>query len=373
MRKKVLLLGLCFFMCFCLINVARLWAETGDTGSVTKITGDVSAKDKGEKKNYFIEVNIETEYNSNVFSYSRDEKAEYEAYTNINRFKGVNSLDDFTTRISLNAGLEKKIFDIGATVFDVGMQANIYAVNEDKNYEVYDISVKQRMGKNNLIEVGYEYLPKYFVRTLYDSDLLVGDRYRKAEFENNSVYVKYWNRPSNFLTWWIQYTYGKKDYNADFNERDTQSHEIDLSLGYKPFAWIKFNPRFTYTLNDAKGTDNDASVDPDISQNKYRLGIYIELFPKNKLSYLLGYNFYWVDYTTDNAVADDPYHAGRSDEVQRIECRVNYALKNNVELYVGYQYEIRDAKVAGFDPTPREESILGYDEHLIKGGLSIKF
>lgn len=373
MEKRILFLILGIFVCFCLVDVVSLWAEIPETTSIEGAPEEVSAKSKAKKKSYYVETEVTTEYDTNVFDYSQDDRAEYKSYTNTPRFEGVDSLDDFITRVSLNAGLEKKIFDMGATVFDLGMRTNIYTENDDKNYQIYDISVKQRMGKNNLVKVGYEYLPNYFVRTLRDADIPSGNKYRKAEFKSNSVYLKYWNKPLDKLSWWIQYTFSDKDYNSDFKERDTESHEIDLSLGYKPLEWIRFNPRFTYSLNNAQASDGDVNVDPDISREEYRLGLYINLYPKGKFSYLLGYNFYWVNYTTGNAVADDPYHAGRDDEMQRINARVNYALKDNITLYLGYQYEINDAKVFGTDATSREESILGYDKQIVKGGVTVTF
>ena len=370
MQKRFLFLALCFF---CLANVVNAGAETEETETPESTAKDVSTKTKAKKKDYYLETEISTEYDTNVFDYSQDDRAEYKSYTTPNRFKGVDSLDDFITRISFNAGLEKKILDIGTTVFDLGIRGNIYAENDDKNYEVYDVSLKQRIGKDNLVKVGYEYLPKYFVRTLRDADILSGDRFRKAEFKNNNVYLKYWNRVKKSLTWWIQYTYGDKDYNSDFNERDTQFHKIDLSSVYKPFAWIKFNPRFTYSINNAAASDGDANVDSDISQEEYRAGLYVNLYPQKKLSYLLGYNFYWINYTTDNAVTADPFHTGRDDKMQHVNFRVNYALEDNLIIYLGYQYEINNAEAIGTDATQREESILGYDKHIVKTGVTISF
>jgi predicted porin len=229
------------------------------------------------------------------------------------------------------------------------------------------------IGEKNLVKLGYEHIPRYFLRTLYDADETGTDKYVKAKYKSDSVYFKYWNQPAKSLTWWYEYTYSIKDYNNNFNERDTDSQEFDFSLGYRVLNWLRLNPRFTYFLHAAGADDDDGGSDPDVSKDGYRAGLYLNLYPKGKFSYLLGYNYYWFNYTTGNTVADDPYHAGRHDRTQRINAKADYSLNKNTTIYLSYQYEINNSKPKGSDSVRQAESTLGYFQQLVRLGAKIDF
>ena len=316
---------------------------------------------------------IDVFYDSNVFNYSNDDIDEYNGGTNPDRFKGVDSIDDMITRLYLMVRFQKEMFADSPTIFSLGVKGNIYARNTDKSYQIFQTSLRQKIGERRLIRIGYKFIPDYFVRTLYDPDLPAGDRFRKANFRSNSAHIKYWHRVSNNLTWWLRYVYEDKDYTDYFKERDSSSNRVTLALGFRPQSWIKLNPFFRYFWHDAKGEDDDAAVDVDISRDGFDTGLNTWFYPEGKFSYLISYAFRYTDYTTSNSITDDPYHAGRDQKRHRIKGRINYGIKENVDLFTEYTYEIRNVDIEGDDATLRQESILGYVKHIGKVGLTVRF
>lgn len=375
--RRIFLLGLLIFAFALLFNV-NTYIALADEESAAELTEEEEAQVETKtielvEKGLKWETGIDVSYNSNVFLYSHDDIDEYDAGTNVNRFKGVDSIDDIITNLFLIIRAEKEIFNFSPTIFSLGVEGNIYAENEDRTYAVIQTSLRQKIGADNLIRVGYKFIPNYFVRTLYDPDMPAADRFRKAKFDSHSIHLKYWHRMTNDLTSWLRYTYENKDYNAYFDERDTGSHRITLASGYTPRSWIKFNPFFRYFWHNADGEDLDADVDADISRDGYDLGLNTWFYPEGKFSHLIGYAFRSVNYSTSNSITDDPYHAGRDQKRHRIKGRVNYEWKDNIDLFAEYVYEIRNVDVAGSDADLIQESILGYIKHVGRVGLKTSF
>jgi hypothetical protein len=316
---------------------------------------------------------VNVSYDSNVFIYSDTAIDEYDAGTNTARFNGVDSIDDVITNLFFIARLKGNILDCGATILSAGVEGNIYAENTDRTYMITQTSLKQRLNDDNILKVGYKYLPEYFIRTLYDPDFPVGDRYQKADFESHTTYVKYWHRIMDGWTWWSRYSYESKDYNSNFKERDTDSHRISLAMGIKPGSLVKVTPFFRYFWHDAEGADLDADVDSDISRDGFDIGVNTCFFPQSKFSYLVGYAFRDSEYSTDNTVSDDPYHSGREQERHRVKGRVNYKLKDNVDLFTEYIYETRDVSTKGTDADLLHEALMDYTKHIGKIGLALEF
>lgn len=352
-------------------SAANEQAEPGETEEPE----EAAAAPAAATKTFSWDTGASMIYDNNAFQYSSDNITEYQDYSNTNRYKGVDNISDVITNMYAILRMQKDIFDFGATIFSVGMEGNIYAYNEDKTYEKYSVSIRQKFGGDrHLFRIGYEYIPNYFVRTLYDSDTAGTDKYQKAEFESNSMQLKYWNQLADNLSWWVKYTLENKEYNSYFTERDTVSNIVSLNLGYKPYTWIKIIPLAQYGWYDAEGKDGTATVKPDISRAGYEFGMLVDFYPTDsKFSYALGYNYAGIHYTTDHSLADDPYHVDRRQRDYEITSKINYALKEGIDLFAQYQYSAKDVKTGGTDPTRELESILGAIGHTVEVGVKMAF
>jgi len=314
-------------------------------------------------------------YANNVFGYASDNKSEYRDYSNPNRYKGVKSIEDFITNVYVIPRVQKDFFDFGTTIFSLGAEGNIYTNNHAKTYSKYSASVRQKFGNDkHLMRLGYEYIPSYFVRTLYDRNSLTANKYQMARFDSSALKLKYWNQLNDKLSWWLRYTLEKKDYNNYFEERDTLSNQVSLDLGYKPTSWLRLNPSFSNGWYNAKGKDDTVFVQPDISRIVYDVGLSLGFYPMgSRFSYTVGYDYAYTCYTTSHNSVDDPYHAGRHDNDYDITGRVNYALKDNIDLFAQYQYSLKNVKTQAADPTYEPEAILGSVKQAVEMGVKLAF
>ncbi|GAF85487.1 unnamed protein product, partial [marine sediment metagenome] len=122
-----------------------------------------------------------------------------------------------------------------------------------------------------------------------------------------------------------------------------------------------------------KGEDGDAAVDADISRNGFDMGSNIWFYPEGKFTYLFSYGFRRSNYTSDNNIVADPYHAGRDEIRCRLKGRAIYALKENLDLFAEYMYEVRDAEVEGTSVVLEQEDILDYSKHVAQIGMKVTF
>lgn len=350
-------------------------AEPSETKEPEESVEPAAVTPAAATKTFSWDTGASVTYDNNAFQYSSDNISEYQGYTNTNRYKGVDNISDVITNLYAFLRMDKDFFDFGATTLSLGVDGNIYAYNNEKTYEKYSASIRQKFGGDrHLLRMNYQYIPSYFVRTLYDSDTAGTDKYRKAEFDSNNMQLKYWNQLTDNLSWWLKYTLESKKYGSYFKERDTVSNIVSLNLGYKPYTWIKITPSAQYGWHNAKGKDGTPTVKPDISRAGYEYGMLVDFYPKeSKFSYALGYNYAGTHYTTKHSVAADPYHAGRHQRDYDIISKIDYALKEGLNLFAQYQYSAKDVKTAGTDPTLEPASILGAIGQTVEVGAKLVF
>ena len=323
-----------------------------------------------------LDVGADIKYDSNVFEYSKSDMDERDAGTNPDRFSGVRSINDVVTRLYGIARVKSNIFDFGTTTLGAGLKGDIYGKNPSKSYLNLQATARQAIGKKHLLRIGYDLIPSYFVRTLYARNEPRGQRYKKAAYMSNAVHLKYWNGISDVFSWWMRYTYEYKDYNKFFPDRDTSSNRLTTTLRIQPEDWIKFNPYFRYSWNNARGRIGKEYSMPDISRNGFDTGTEVWLFPDEPFTVIGRYDFRWDYYTTSQSATEDPYHSGRTQGRNRITGKLFYAISKSVNLFTEYQYTTRsvNTKAAGAGATVLEgEAILGYDKHVARLGASIAF
>jgi hypothetical protein len=325
-------------------------------------------------KSLSIETGYTVSYKSNMFNFSDDDQDTFDAGTNPNRFKDIESIDDIAHRIHVDPEITANVIDWGKTRFGADISGTFYSENTESNYEKYEFTMKQYFNTQvDMVRIGYEYLPGFFVRNFTDIDVKSGDRFRKAEFDSSSVSAKWWHRFHDNISAWIQYSYGFKDYNSNFNERDTDSNTFDLSVDFSLCPWAEISPVFSAASYDAKGSDG-GSVRTDISKDEVTTGAELTLIPTEQFPVVLGYTFTWVDYTTGNSVSEDPFHSGREDEIDELYAKISYLSKKDVKIFVKYQHTNDDASIPSEAVTTSSaEGVLGYDSYTVSGGVDLKF
>jgi len=318
-----------------------------------------------------VEAGLKTTYDSNVFYYSRDEIDVFDAgsYTN-DRFTHIKSVSDVIISPSIDLAykdlLRGHTFKSGVVV-----TPHFYAHNKVKDYEDYEFYLRQYLNKGEFVEFNYGKTPDYMESNLYDRDDAL---YKKANYAEDRLTLGY-NKPfARIMSAMVQYFYVNDDYNDNFNEYDMQSNAVRLYLRNA------FTSNFTgriygeYVREDARGNmDGTARVESDPSRQIWKINLRGTYDVASRLKMYMQYGIWFIDYTTGHSVTDDPYHAQREDIFQYIDYNMTYDLTKNIEVFLSYQYAIKDANPASDDLSVLDAAILGYERQQVSFGLKYAF
>lgn len=331
----------------------------------------VSAKPTPKKEGKItLKTTLVSEYDTNVYNYTRDAIEEYKSYTNPERFNQVKSISDVET--SLNLALDFKDILFGHT-FIIGIEAepHFFAQNKIKDFETYRLKLMQYFSRGEYMELRYRKVPRYFVRNLFDRDY---DAYRKFTYGEDLVIIGYRRPLMEWLSGRVRYFHFIRDYNGDFKEYDQNSDGVSFTFWQECTRRFKLRHYFEFGKIDAKGELFDTPrTESNTSHNKFKLGFKGTLNLTRRFDVYAEYSFSYQDYTTDNSVSDDPYHAKRNDKLQEIGCGLEYAFNRNTKIFFGYRYGIKDTDTATEDPAEINTSILGHEKSVFSLGLSHEF
>ena len=320
---------------------------------------------------FIVESGVETTYDSNVFYYSRDEVDAFDAGANTNdRFTNIKSVDDIIFSPYLDLAYKNLWF--GHT-FKTGVifVPHCYTYNKVKDYEDYEFYAKQYLNKDEFVEFNYGKTPDYMEGNFYDRDFA---RYKEANYAEDRFALGY-NKPiTQTMSAMAQYFYLINNYNENFNEYDMQGNAVRLSL--RNAFTSKFTTRLygEYAREDAKGNLNEtARVESDSSRQIWKTNLRGTYAFTSKFQMYVQYGIWFIDYTTGHALADDPYHANRDDILQTLGCHLGYDLIKNLQIFLSYQYTMKDADPATDDRSILDAAILGYERHQVSTGVKFLF
>lgn len=313
---------------------------------------------------------LELKYDSNVFNYSRDDIEEFESYDNPNKFNQIKEVDDFITSTTIGPRFKDKF--LGHTLLiDIEVEPHFYSRNKIKDYESYRVELKQYLKKGEYLEFDYNFIPKFFLKNLWDRDF---NEYRKGSFDK-SLYSLGYKKPLNtFLDVGIKYIYEENNYNGNFDEYDSSSNAVNLSIWHRINDYLRSKFYFEFEGVDAVGDMGDtARIELDPSYDKYEAGYRETVKLTKRTDFYAQYVMSYRDYTTDNALSDDPYHTDRQDKIQNIGFGLDYNVNNSLKVFLEYKYTIKDVNTAAEDPVLINASVLGYEKSTLSCGVSYKF
>ncbi len=350
--------------------------ETKNKSAKPAIVQVNSAKpsDKTWEDKFRIKISSEISYSDNVFHYSRDKISEYRQLSSPVKFQGVKSISDTYNKTKLEIDKRFRLFGDRLTTLKGFAEGTFYARNKSKNYGVYGVDIKQSLGSTKTVRMGYSFMPNYFLRTLFDDDYSGDARYRKAQYDKNRIFIRGWMKFAKDFSGWGEYDFIKEDYNKDFSERDNRENKISLGIRRDIGKKISLFAKGAFSDIDAKAHGDDVSQKPDISSRNYLAGTGINFRLNKKLGWDIYYNFQWVDFTTDNDIANDPYHRDRRDKKQDIGTELKYVLFKDSNISVGYKYRINDVKLGQNANTSLDyDELVGYVENIFFAKLSLSF
>jgi hypothetical protein len=316
-------------------------------------------------------------YDENIFEFSDEDRDEFESGSNPNRFKGIESMDDFILIPDVSAYLWREITHESRSQLGFRFVPKFHIENQERDYQKYKGYLIHRLGQGNRFKVHYSHIPEYFVRNLLDFDLPEGsDRFRKAEFTYDAIGLDFLKIVNERISAKMGYAYEDKDYNFDFNERDLSIHQVLGKIILKIHERLKIHGEYQFETSEAKAQDADPAVDFDTSYDQHGFTIKSAYGLVKTLWVDLRYSFYYKNYTANHSEEEDPFHSGRDDQIHFFSVGLSKELNKHVECYIRYEFEVRDLDLDDLsvetllDPAG---AILGFDTNRVTVGSKIHF
>lgn len=169
----------------------------------------------------------------------------------------------------------------------------------------------------------------------------------------------------------LRYQIENKDYNQNFNERDLLAHLFRLGFEQKWNPKAKSWFALESELGRAKAKDADPEVDPDTSYRQIGLKLGGAYEAEGGLRGSLTYSFFRKSYTADNT-NDDPFHAGKDDDIHNVKLRLVKGLSKDTRLFFAYEFEKKDSNIDVPQNVAKSES-LSYTNNSVSLGLQYEF
>jgi len=328
-------------------------------------------------EHFGFEGDFEVVYDENVFEFSDSDQDEFDAGTNPNRFKDIESMDDFIFIPDVSADIHGEVIPESQSALGFRFVPKFHVENEERDYQKYKAYITHRLDRGDRFKLFYTRIPEYFVRNLLDFDLPEGtNRFRKAEFAYDSPGVDFLKIINDRISAKIGYSYEEKDYNREFDERDLSIHLVFGEIILKLCERLKIRGKYEFETAEADAQDDDPAVDFDTSHDQHAWTAKAAYEFLKTYWVDLRYSFYLRNYTTDNSATDDPFHAGRDDYSHLVSVGLSKEVNEHVECYVRYEYEVRNSDVDAasvgtlFDPAG---AILEFDTNRVMVGSEIRF
>lgn len=332
---------------------------------------------KKKRSPYRFIYEVEGQYNDNVYEYSNSAIKQYEGYKQRDtRFKHVEGIDDFVTRIYLDFSRSIRLFEKKPTRVGVWGDFDIYARNSILDEQNYAFYILQQLNKKTSLELDYVYTPYNFVKYLLDVDipLIVPDRFVKAYYRENEVDMILRYRPYEDWYFRLRYRLELDDYNGAFKERSCvdNSARID-AVKYWAGRKARTGIYYEYTDSSARAKDDDPANDVDDSYEENKLGFLLTLPLLKKIKVEAEYYYAYRRFTSDLPLSEDPLHRDRIDRIQRAEIYFIFPLTKKAEWFLGYEYKYRDPTIKASGADLDSEPYVGYVKNIAKLGIRGEF
>jgi|GEM_PF-1249013 len=294
-----------------------------------------------------VDLSVSSGYDDNIFLFSRFEINRIEAGTVPYRIP-YSTWDDWISRFGITLALPWEHANGWETRLEGSAAANFYAINHVKNYQSYAVSLRQTFGERWWIQTSFSIIPSYYLREFFDRDLRIraGCDYENRTFEAKLRYRSPWQ---SYLYPFYQFkTYY---YNRYFTEFDAESNTIGLAVDQLITRRWKASGSYRFTKSDNVGgggptaspTEDTEYGDANFGEDEFRLG---GAFTPRRLlgkpwEFSASVRLRIRNYTTDNSVQNDPFHAGREDTRWEVEPKVSVDVLRNLTLWASFQYEQR--------------------------------
>ena len=314
---------------------------------------------RADEKRLLLGVGFESAYDDNILQYSRDQIALFESGTRPTRFS-IESTDDAVFQPNVSLAYENDRGRRGGRTIRARVKGTFHSRNGTSDNRAMSLSWREEFGRNHALTLSAYRLPRFYLRQLFDEDAIVPypglSKYRRAEFGLTIASAVWRERLTRQSRLNFNYSFEHRDYNADFSERTSDTHEGGLGYDWnRRKSGSGFGLSGGYRRSNAKADDGDGVPldDPDFSYKGVVLGAggKVEL-AHGRVGRLTGeadYEYRTRDYASDRP--SDTSHYQRNDLLHDADVALRLALPGRWSVRAFYQVEDNKASFAGAAPT----------------------
>ncbi len=324
---------------------------------------------------------MEARYDDNILGLSDKEKDQVDPSdpSNVSQFK-ISRPDDVIFSPAVAVAFDHEPRGGRETTIRFAATSYPYVENPVKNHAPFGASLRQDLNSSRehrtSLVVGGSVIPEYYLRQLRDDDASDPNAgvvvYNAADYQLNRGYLEIWQDVvDRALSLVVTYARERRNYNVDFNERDSSSDVFSLDINVYPLRERSFRLR-PYAEWERRETRGDLTastvVDDDVGFDSSLYGLdarWIWGKDQGPQSTLRGYYQREVrSFASDNPT--DTGHFEREDDIARFGVSFNRDIargwewgafawhrdndvstsssdfvRNVVSVFVGYQVDRR--------------------------------
>lgn len=224
-----------FILCFLEVSIVRGNNLNKAKGlllsSLSKKTSKkfLNKKNKKNKNKKIIKTSFSTGYDDNIIQLSAKDKSNFDSGDiKYSTHFAIKSINDFILKPDISYAIKNKKQNL-----NFSYAGNFYTKNNVKNYSTFSINGDKKLNKKTNLSFNYYFIPSFYIRNLKDID----DKdvngtyiYHQAKLKINGLSFSFEKNLKNKTNFNLTLNYTVKDFNKNFNERDTNSLGSKLSF-----------------------------------------------------------------------------------------------------------------------------------------------
>ena len=323
-------------------------------------------------------LDFESRYDTNIMQYSSSDIEDFQDGARDYRF-GQKSLDDVVCIPSFTLYLENDAPGAWRTRLRLKGRFALHGLNEEKDYQSFSAHIRQAIGRGRSVQLGYQYLPRYYVRPVPDYDVdpvpeVDHPVYLPFEYRKRALSAKFRSRIPAGFRMAAAFRYCRKEHGVQFREYDSRAVDWELTLSRRIDKALDLEGQYRFTTSRARGWDEEHenradSDDVDASYLQNRLSAALILrrarLPLHLRSLELGVTGYIREYTSDGTPEEDPFHAGRRDGFVRLKTTLRWRIIPSSTLEGVHSFETRRIISGWAERYDDIEDVKNYERHLL--------
>jgi hypothetical protein len=322
---------------------------------------------------------LSSTYDDNVYRYSPQDIDDFVHRRADHRFQ-METYDDLVSSPSLTLSITRRFSQDCKIRLRLKYGYNLYSVNHQKNYQTFSAFLRTTLVENSYFQIGWFHLPKYLIRPYWDPDVFSTvprdpESYKKCDFTRTLYAVKLGHRIHRSVRGAVFYERDLLYYNPFFTEYDTGANAFGFEIRCDVNPWLQTTFAYAFKKAEAKGHDEvgeskASSDDSDISYDEDLFGGSVQVDLSRHvplpLNLTLGYQLARRYFTTEKSPEEDPFHAGRQDDIHRLSLTTEYDILRSLSLYWRYELQRRDVSSGELE---RITEVKNYHRHRFAMGI----